>query len=676
MLTKIVGVGTVALAGAFVMLLLLIRKRTSAHEEYTINYGRKKNPLAVNTFRLLTSIPIIKTSFFKLRKKYEMLYPADEHSIDRKVSSVLLTAIGAGAASFAAMLVMSKGDIFFICMAFLMTYVMFKHSLTTSYNSMEKKLLEQFASFLSNLRQKYHDNKLLDEALYASLENLPYEIGLHIQKIYDIVIAPDRMEEVEKYVPSAPNRYLMTFAAICVSIQEYGDKKINEKSLFTTNINYLKEELDIELLKKQKNSFLFSGMTFVVLLPVFLLKPTELVMKSIIPELAQWFQSAGGTISIVLTFVITLIMYEMVTSLRDGQIDASNEVSGLKKIAELPGIQNLLTAYENHNWTKTQRIGDQLKMTGDNSGTQVFLVKRILMGLVCIIAVNTVSGVVVAKTRANLYSNFQKTFENSVVPNNEYREIMEDTAKEYVSLYAGTPYSTASKAKTPEEVKADLVAQISNRYGMKEVYASEVAEVVLNRAQSLSNTYYKWWMLLISLIAGVIGFNIPMLLLKNRVSVMRMSMEDEVIQFQTLILILMYEDGVTMDVVLSWMERFAFVFRDSIRKCIVNIEMNQKQAIEDMRNSETFPDFQRFCDGLLASLDVGIAAAFDDVLVDRDYYKNKRAQDNEEMMQKKSNKAGLYAFIPYGCALLGHVLIPFGVFGYQLFIYYKSFMDI
>ena len=78
-----------------------------------------------------------------------------------------------------------------------------------------------------------------------------------------------------------------------------------------------------------------------------------------------------------------------------------------------------------------------------------------------------------------------------------------------------------------------------------------------------------------------------------------MSMEDEVSQFQTLILILMHVDGVNTIMLLEWMERFAFVFKDSISTCIIDLPHSGQKAIQAMQDKESFAPFKSLCLNLL-----------------------------------------------------------------------------
>lgn len=641
--------------------IMIWAKKTAKDKSVTINYNKRRNPFSYAIYRILSTNRLTKKYYGKVKRKYGMLYPSDDPSITRQVTKMFTSAATICVCAMIVFVIIGKSDVFYTCLGIWMTGIIFTFYIDSSFNRLETKLLNQFSDYLTELRHYYHETNMLDSSLYMTLDNLPTEMSLHAQKIYEMVEDTDTTDKVDRYARNAPNRFFMTFAAICASIKEYGDKRVDDVPLFLTNINYLKEELNIELLKKKKNDYLFSGLAFISLAPVLLLKPLELWMTSNMPETSSYFQGAGGTISTIIVFVISFLAYQVIGSLKDGRVDEMQEHALMHWLARMPFISRILVMIENHKYSKTLKIGDDLKITGDKIGTRAFLLKRFLIGLACMILFNIASFIVIEKQKTDLFTNFTEAFENSVVPNEDYRIIMEETAKEYTASYE---YITGKDAN---EQKEELAKKITSERQIKPKYAEEIADVILSHSKSAANTYYKWWILLLSFGAGVIGYYIPLWLLKYRVSVMKMNMEDEVVQFQTLILILMYEDGVTLNVILDWMERFSFCFKDSIRKCIVNLEQNQQDALIELRDSEPFPPFKRYVDNLLAIDNAGIAGAFDEIKTEREYYKNKRAEDNEIICNKKASVGRTIAFVPYFIMLAGHLIIPFLALAMNMF---------
>ena len=145
-----------------------------------------------------------------------------------------------------------------------------------------------------------------------------------------------------------------------------------------------------------------------------------------------------------------------------------------------------------------------------------------------------------------------------------------------------------------------------------------------------------------------------------------MDMEDEVIQYQTIVLILMHVDGMLVDTVLDWLERFSFCFRQSIQECIINLEYSTRKALQKMKNQETFPPFRRFVDNLLMVEDEDILTAFSEIETDREYYKEKRKTDNEIISTQKAEVGKIVAFVPLILTLVVYMIVPFALYSLEM----------
>jgi hypothetical protein len=122
----------------------------------------------------------------------------------------------------------------------------------------------------------------------------------------------------------------------------------------------------------------------------------------------------------------------------------------------------------------------------------------------------------------------------------------------------------------------------------------------------------------------------------------------------------------TLDSILEWMERLAFVFRQSISECILNLESSQEEAIQKMKDSESFPPFRRFCDNLSAIDDVGVANAFRDIQTEQENYKQQRALKSKIMMTKKSSLAKDLSYVPMAIAVIGYLIFPFVQYAFEM----------
>lgn len=609
-------------------------------------------------YKFFSKTPVLKRYFEKIKTYLEINYPADEMSVKRKATLDMAKCFGLSVLVIILVIIMARGDWFFICMGIFMTYFVFTYMITNAKENLDKKLLNQLGDFITNIRHHYSSQGNVEDSIYDTLDETPYEMGLHATKIYRILNSTNVEAEVDKYTDVAPNKFILTLVAICATIKEYGDKRLSDgQSLFLTNINYLKEEINVELIRRKRNAFLFSGLVTLTLLPLFFLKAIEAWGVANIPEMEGFYKGTAGTVVMAGIFVITVIVYQLVCNLKDGHTDDTRDHKFIGAILSVPIINKLVTIEINKNFTKHLRIDDGLKMVGDRIGIKGFLIKRLLLGLLAILLINVVIFTSEIRSRHNILNNFTDAFESSIVPDEAYRQAMREAAIDY---------TLSCRNMEDNETNRLIVQSEIEKRGIGEKFALEVTNEVFIRVAKYKDIYYRWWCLLICIAGFYFGYFLPYGILRYKLRIVKMDMEDEVIQYQTIVLILMHVDGIMIDTVLEWMERFAYCFKQSISECIINLEYSTQKALQKMKNVETFPPFRRFVDNLLMVDNEDILTAFSEIETDREYYKEKRKTDNEIISTQKSEVGKVIAFIPLIATLVCYLIVPFAMYAVKL----------
>ena len=136
-------------------------------------------------------------------------------------------------------------------------------------------------------------------------------------------------------------------------------------------------------------------------------------------------------------------------------------------------------------------------------------------------------------------------------------------------------------------------------------------------------------------------------------------MEDEVMQFQTIILMLMKIERVNVEIILEWLERYANIFKEPISKCVNNYESGPWEALEQLKDDVSFPQFIRIVESLQAAVEkIPIADAFDELDTERDYYQAKRRESNERLITRKGMIGRAIGFAPMIVVFVGYLIIP------------------
>ena len=85
----------------------------------------------------------------------------------------------------------------------------------------------------------------------------------------------------------------------------------------------------------------------------------------------------------------------------------------------------------------------------------------------------------------------------------------------------------------------------------------------------------------------------PKLMLMFQKILRQLEIENEIMQFQTIILMLMKIERVSVEIILEWLERYANIFKEPITKCVNNYEAGAWEALEELKEEVSAQQFIR-----------------------------------------------------------------------------------
>ena len=143
-------------------------------------------------------------------------------------------------------------------------------------------------------------------------------------------------------------------------------------------------------------------------------------------------------------------------------------------------------------------------------------------------------------------------------------------------------------------------------------------------------------------------------------------MEDEVMSYQTIIMMLMKLERVDVEMILEWLERYADIFKEPISKCLNNYESGAWESLEQMKKDVTYEPFIRIIESLQTSVEkVPIREAFEELDSDREYYQDKRKETNERLISRKAMLGKAFGFTPMVVAFVGYLIVPLVIIGFM-----------
>ena len=186
-----------------------------------------------------------------------------------------------------------------------------------------------------------------------------------------------------------------------------------------------------------------------------------------------------------------------------------------------------------------------------------------------------------------------------------------------------------------------------------------VVERIKEKLAVINSEYLQWFEILLSFVFAVIAYMAPIWILMFQVKMRQLEMEDEVMQFQTIILMLMRIERVNVEIILEWLERYSNIFKAPITKCVNNYEAGAWEALEEMKEDVSYQPLIRIIESMQAAVEkIPITDAFDELDSEREYYREKRKESNERLISRKGMIGKVIGFAPMVCMFVGYLIIP------------------
>lgn len=532
-------------------------------------------------------------------------------------------------------------------------------------DKIDNQLLVQQVDFFAEIRHAYHEFNMVEEAIYqvAQGDTAP-EMSRQAEKIYEILISDDPESELEKYYDIAPNSYLKEFAGISYLTKEFGDRTVDKTSLYLKNLNNISQEMQLEILKRDKLNYVFQSLSVISIVPLLALEPIKSWSVSQFNFTKSFYYGKNGMIAQILIVILTFICYILTRKLKDNgstKIDTTPEHPWQEKVYNVPFIKNIVDMFIPKEGTKERRrIKNLIKDSAAKDKIEWIYVKRLLLAIVTFVA-----SLFIFTQLHRIQINYIYT-----QPTSTYDIVGEMSGKDLKAAEELTKLD--NKFIDKFKGKTDVTqAEIEKAMKKSKDYANSTddeiktaAKRVLQKLRQINSEYLSWFEMLLAMLFAVIGYNLPIWLLFFQAKMRQIEMEDEVMQFQTIILMLMRIERVNVEMILEWLERYSNIFREPISRCVNNYESGPWEALEAMKDEVNYKEFIRIIESLQAAVErIPIAEAFDELDSERDYYQERRKESNARLISKKGMIGKVIGFAPMVCLFVGYLIIPLVVIG-------------
>lgn len=604
-------------------------------------------------------IPFIKRYALKIRRRLEIINIDDEYNTRKGTAKILTRTLAIVVPVMILTIMISSKNFLLMFILLLFELFMIDTLIDGSVDKIDNKILKEQIDFFSEIRHAYHEYNMVEEAIYQVSQDDEKDVSRQGEKIYEILISDDPEMELEKYYDIAPNSFLKEFAGVSYLTKEFGDRKVDGASLYLKNVNNITQEMQLEILKRDKLNYVFQSLSVIAIAPVLLLEPLKNWAISNFSFTASWYQGKAGMIVQMLILLITFVSYVLVRKLKDNgstAIDTRTENPWQEKLYKKKPIKKIVDLFIPKKGTKEYRkVVQLLKDAASPQKMEWLFMNRIAIAIV------TFCASIIIFTQLHVvainYIYTEPTTDYNIIgglSEKDEKKAMEITKQDNIILdqYRGKPKTTQEQIKTS-------VQKLKYYEGAESTEIDKAAERIYNKLHVINTEYVQWFELLLAFVFAVIGYMAPLWILVFQAKMRQLEMEDEVMQFQTIILMLMRIERVNVEIILEWLERYSNIFKAPITKCVNNYEAGAWESLEAMKEEVNYVPMIRIIESLQAAVEkIPITDAFDELDSERDYYQEKRKESNERLIKRKGMIGKAIGFAPMVCLFVGYLIIP------------------
>ena len=660
---------TLGLLAIIVVAYLMLRKKMQNSDVKRINSlinDTKEKRYSLDVFYQKLYIkfqkaPFIKRYLYKIRRRLEINNLDDEYLTRMQTAKIIFRAVILVTLLTIGVVVVTHNNL--LLMGIILIFELFIiDTLTDSMvDKIDNNLLLQQIDFFAALRHSYHETNMVGEAIYVTAQDTDaVEVSRQAEKIFEILNSSDPETELEKYYDVAPNNYLKEFAGISFLTQEFGDRKVNGESLYLKNLENITQEMQLEILKRDKLDYTFKSISVISIVPVLFLEPLKNWATNNFGFTVAFYEGKSGMLVQLGVILLTIISYIMIRKWKDnGSVKRVEDTQNpwQEKLYKNKLIKKVVDMFMPKQHTAQERKEKRLLQDAASKQKLHWLyVSRLAMSILAFIG-----AIITIIALHAIQVNFQYTN-----PTSDYDLIGTAEGGELKKAKATTERQNKvldklrgpGKTVDDKEIKK-VMSKIKDYADKSDTDIKKEIKQIKKKLNIINKEYISWVEILIAFVVGYLGYMAPYLIIKFQVKLRIMEMEDEVMQYQVIILMLMRLERVDVEMILEWLDRYADIFKEQISKCLNNYESGAYEALEEMKEEVTYQEFIRIIESLQSAVEkVPIKEAFEELESDRDYYRDKRKETNARLIDKKGRIGKAVGFAPMVVMFVGYLIFP------------------
>ena len=618
-----------------------------------------------------TKMPVIKYYTKKTRLKLEMSNDYTEYELRRRAGRTMIRAV---VFMFVSLFVFLNlvDDLYMSLIVIIGILIVTEKVIDIGITSVSEKMLKQMPEAFTSIRHAFHEHGMVEEAFNTAIDDLgDKEIVPQLRRIKEAMVSENPEIELERYYDTAPNRFLKLFAGVSYLTLDLGDRKVDGTSVYLKNLNNILSDIYLEILKRDKINYMFRSLTIIAVVPLVAIKPLQAWAESNFPALMNFYDSSIGFFVQSLIIVSIFISYLMLRIIKEDveeiKFDRVASIKWQEKLYNIRFVKLIVDAFKTRENTRKYRKETALiKNTNAYLTIEWLYVNKLTAAVVAFIASLILLLNMQRIDVSAIYNRISEEFLSFGKLSAEQQaaaEAINRTDREYIEKYK-------NQNVTKEELAAQMVDPVTGEVDNASV------DRIYSKIESIKQSYLKFWQVFTALFIAWIAYMMPTFILYVKNKIREMEKENEIMQFQSIILMLMYIDRIDVQTILEWLSRFSYAFKEPIETCLNNYESGAEKALDDLYEAVPYKDFQRIVEQLKSAVErIPVRAAFDELETERAFFYERRKEGNQRLIQKKVTMGKALGFTPMVLLIGGYLVAPLMIVSIMQMMSYFSNMS-
>lgn len=621
-------------------------------------------------YKIYTTTPLLKTYTKKVYYAIRKIAASGEHETRVHTVKCVNKALVFAAVTGLLGTVLLENPIS-IALCWMAAYIMLTHVLRMETNRLNRKLLLNFAPWVGLLREEYLRTDNIVES-FASAET-PDCLRTSSARIQAILESSNSDFELNRFIQETQCSYIRTLAMTAVKVNDGGDDNDIDKkqeSVFVKALKYIEEDAYNELERIETLDAKFSndgilgkigGLPVMCLLPMLGSTVVPVIMLSIMTMLQAWYGGLIAQIASVAICAVCLVAFSSASKLMSHE----GVVLDDRKLWVTRLLKNKSFAKLCH-WAapKKKKKHDLEIILNDASSTRTVLdisCERLVLAVV-VVVLGIIACFSATSYKANYFSKTTKSF--SLMANDDTAAYTTDEIlavdNEFITLLnekaGGAREKTAATLMNDDETAAFVKSKFTD---LGDVQVADQVARLRKKYDNINGAYFKWWMMLICIGAGVIAFKFPERdLKKSRLTQVRIEERDDFMQLQTLCTILASANCDVMET-LDEMSKLSRLYKKRLLVCYLNYATNPEKELARLANKVKIGNFKHLCKKISLAVDqLSLKEAFEGMDIERKHILEERKIENQQSTNNKREKANMLMKVAMAMMLVNTLLAP------------------